>query len=73
MNHLQETYGDPLFIPVEGPSREGGGDYWIMGAALTLIILFLKLSKTFLKTTFSRVKKTEDELVNCHSENHKHW
>jgi hypothetical protein len=33
-------------IPVEGPSREGvAGDYYSMGAVLTLIILFLKMSK----------------------------
>jgi hypothetical protein len=40
-------------ILVEGPSREGvGGDYCSMGSALTLIILFLKISKFSKKLLF---------------------
>ncbi len=44
-------------IPVEGPSREGVvGDYYSMVAVLTLIILFLKMSK-FSKNYFFQGKE----------------
>jgi hypothetical protein len=57
MNHLQETYGDPLFIPVEGPSREGGWRLLDYGGSFDTNYIILKNVKNLKKNFFFQGKE----------------